>query len=121
MWRFGLIQGQHPSNSEHSEEAYFQETELPVLCLAIQLTLPELSQYCLYMILLIDLIGQVEEHVVKVANSEMVDIWPQAIIYVGFNGSRSIGHTEIDDTVFELTEPGTKCYLVPITYYILIG
>ena len=64
------------------QEADFTNSELNLLGIAIEAEFPELLQHMARMVLLLLLVCQIDQYVIKIACYEVVNAWPYAIINI---------------------------------------
>ena len=68
------------------------------------------------MLLSLLFVGRVDEYVIEVAHSELVNIRPQAVGDVTLEGHRGIRQSEGHNPVFALAVTGSKCRLALIAF-----
>ena len=68
------------------------------------------------MLLMLLLIGRVDEYVLEVAYCEVVNVWPHAIIDVRLESSRCVCYAERHDLVFELAVTCSESRFVFIVF-----
>ena len=61
-------------------------------------------------------VGRVDEYVIEVAHSEVIDIRPQTVIDVTMEGHRGIRQSEGHNTGFKLVVAGSKCRPVLVAF-----